>query len=181
MSISYKLFSYAHLEAQLTWYHCISLILDLCINELIEFHEVLQRFLILLVQQILLASHEVCIFEVRELVDAVSYCFQRLLVLTCALLSYAHEQLAHFSCGICFAILLLWVAWLISAEVMYQVLYSTYFIELLYRFIILSLVNQTQSSQYGALLVVLNQLIHYLVQACISPLCLQWFLAFLYL
>lgn len=67
----------------------------------------------------------------------------------------------------------------ISAEIVYQVLYSTDFIEFLDGLIVLSQVDQTQSSQYGAFFVVFNQFVHDLIQTCISALCLQLLLTLL--
>jgi len=69
----------------------------------------------------------------------------------------------------------------ISAEIVYQVLYSTDFIEFLDGLIVLSQVDQAQSSQYGAFLIVFNQFVHDLIQTCVSALCLQLLLTLLHL
>lgn len=93
------------MEAQLVQHLrilCSSLLLeDFCIDELVKLHEILQCFLVLLVQQVLLSSYQVCILEIRKLLDAVANGFEGFQMFSCSLLSDAHQYLAHFCLASC--------------------------------------------------------------------------------
>jgi len=57
--------------------------------------------MVLLVQQVLLSSYQVCVLEIRELLDAVANGFEGFQMLSSSLLSDAHQYLAHFCLTYC--------------------------------------------------------------------------------
>jgi hypothetical protein len=124
---------------------------------------------------VLLASNQVGVFEIRKLIDAVANGFKRLYMLSCSLLSYAHQHLAHFrlvlswvvASSICvhfqqligtFGVSTL-VLQLRSVKVIHQRLYTTNLFKLLNRLIVLPLVYQAKRSEYGCLLVIPDYLL----------------------